>query len=33
MAEQEDSELTSFHRHTIITTTYRATINESDLNS
>ena len=29
--EQEDPELTSSHRHTNITTTYRATISENDL--
>ena len=31
MVEKEDPELTSFHRHTKITTTYRAAFNENDL--
>ena len=31
MVEQEDPELTSSHRHTKITTIYRASINENDL--
>ena len=33
MVEKEDSELTSFHRHTEITTIYRATIFENHLKS
>ena len=32
MAEYEDPELTSSHRHTKITTIYRATIEEKDQN-
>ena len=32
MAEEENPELTSSHRHNEITTTYRATINEKDWN-
>ena len=31
MAEQEDPQLTSSHKHIKITTIYRATINEKDL--
>ena len=31
MMEQEEPELTSSHRHTKITTIYRATIDENDM--
>lgn len=33
VVEKEDSELISFHRHTEMTTIYRATIFENDLKS
>lgn len=33
MVEEEDPELTSSYRHTSITTIYRATTDENDLNT